>query len=543
MLGAFGVLAVSLVSVAWRWSGAPRAWKPEEVPVAFWAWRAETPTDEEVARAATETRARALFLRAGQFDSQKGAVVRVRPVAGRMPRALELHFVYAATPALLAEFERVEEGALAVAVAETFARDAERAEGDGARVAGLQLDFDVPTRLLRRYASVLREVRARLPRDRQLSVTGLQTWMTAAADLREVLDAVDFWAPQFYGAEVPVRLETAKPISSPRAVGRAAARARSFGKPFYAGLSAYGYALLYTRGGALAELRGDLDPAHVALSQDFELVERRAFDASGGVAGAAGGAKEGGGRAASASEWRYVYRATTETVVDGLTVREGESVVFDLPSGESLRESVRGVREQAGGKLLGILIFRLPARGEPGVLTLAQIAAALSDTPARVSTEVRLEGGARRARAGGLDANQLPTGGGGRVSNHLLLTATNDGAAGALLGEGALVVTLRVPRGGVRGVAGLEGFDSFETLCGASARPCGAARADLVRLKASAWPCGASARARLSFEGELPGAFLANVAVRADDGRDWTRSQTITLAEGEGVDENRAGKN
>jgi hypothetical protein len=32
-----------LVAAAWRWAHAPRAWKPGELPVAFWAWRAETP--------------------------------------------------------------------------------------------------------------------------------------------------------------------------------------------------------------------------------------------------------------------------------------------------------------------------------------------------------------------------------------------------------------------------------------------------------------------------------------------------------------------
>src|SRR5205085_7618064 len=133
----------------------------------------------------------------------------------------------------------------------------------GARVIGLQLDLDVPTRLLERYGRVLRETRALLPEGTLLSVTGLQTWM-GAGELRGVLDAVDFWAPQFYGAEIPATVERVVPIASPGAVSRAVARARELGKPFYAGLAAYGYALLYTEKGKLLEARGDIAPARVA---------------------------------------------------------------------------------------------------------------------------------------------------------------------------------------------------------------------------------------------------------------------------------------
>src|SRR5207237_4925416 len=140
---------------------------------------------------------------------------RVRAVTGRMPRGVELHLVYNATPALLAGFEGTDEKELAAAVAGAFRQDAARAAGEGdgneddsqgrdgggegdghgvtgghvgqgggngrvggghggtggARVIGLQLDLDVPTRLLARYGRVLRETRALLPEGTLLSVT------------------------------------------------------------------------------------------------------------------------------------------------------------------------------------------------------------------------------------------------------------------------------------------------------------------------------------------------------------------------------------
>ncbi|HWS85479.1 MAG TPA: hypothetical protein VN282_00685, partial [Pyrinomonadaceae bacterium] len=139
---------VSLGAAAWRRSSAPRAWGPTEVPVAFWAWRDHAPAQGDVDRAAEATGARALFLRSGQLGLAGGRVERVRAVEGKFPRGVELHLVYNATPGLLAAFERVEEGALAGAAVETFAADAARAARDGAQVSGLQLDLDVPTRLL-----------------------------------------------------------------------------------------------------------------------------------------------------------------------------------------------------------------------------------------------------------------------------------------------------------------------------------------------------------------------------------------------------------
>jgi hypothetical protein len=522
LAAAAGLLAATLATAAWRWAHAPRAWKPGEVPVAFWSWRAEAPSQSEVERASREAGARVLFMRAGQLDFSSGRVSRVRAFKGRAPSNVELHLVYNATPALLSEFERVDEGALASAAVETFRADSERAAKDGASVAGLQLDVDVPTRLLARYGRVLHAVRDSLPAGARLSITGLPTWMDAPASLREALAAVDFWAPQLYGAEIPETADRVVPIASPDVVRRASARAREFGKPFYAGLAAYGYALVYTAEGRLVGLRGDVDPARLASDSNFELVERRAFGPVGSGAGAP-----------RAGEWRYVYRAGGDANMGGVFVRAGERIVLDAPSGESLRASARGVRETAGDSLLGICVFRLPTRGDRATLGLAQIAAALEDREAEVSARVT----AGRA---------APSGGG--TTNQLLIEASNDGAVASLYGEGAFTLTLRVPRGSLRGVASLEGFDTFETLCESSAedseqrglrqssqgdsgqpslRPCSAARASVVRLGARAWGVGAGARAGLSFEGEPPATLDAYAAVRRDDGGEWSRALSL----------------
>ncbi|HWS89315.1 MAG TPA: DUF3142 domain-containing protein [Pyrinomonadaceae bacterium] len=504
------VLALALVAAGWRRARAPRVWRPAEVSVAFWSWRTEAPSQKEVERAAAETGARTLFLRAGQFDLKSWRVERVRAVEGVMPRDVELHLVYNATPRLLEEFGRVDEKELSAAFAETLRADSARAERDGARVSGLQIDFDVPTRLLARYGRVLRETRFALPAGVKLSITGLPTWMESRA-LKGVLAEVDFWAPQFYGAEIPATADRVIPISSPSDIKRDAARARELGKPFYAGLAAYGHAIVYDARGQLAELRGDLDPALVASNANLELVGRRAHRA--GVEG--DGARSGA--PPPAGEWRYVFRARADTVLDGLAVRAGERVVLEVPGSESLRAGVRGVREAAGDKLLGICLFRLPTRGDATTLRLKEIAAALADREPEFSTRLSFD---ER----------------GAAENHLVLVAENDGACGAVYGAGALTVSLRVPVGGVRGVTRLEGFDTFETLCESrdGLRPCSAARASVVRLGARAWPAGARAGAGLSFEPDGPAALEAKINVRRDDARVWEKTLSVSTRGAEG---------
>ncbi|MGH9840028.1 MAG: DUF3142 domain-containing protein [Blastocatellia bacterium] len=461
---------------------APRTWAAAETPVAFWAWRAQAPTSDEI----SQTGATRLFLRAGQFDFARGEVRCIRAVEGRLPGAVETHLVYNATRDLLAGFETIEPPALAQTVAGIFAADLDRAALDGVCVAGLQLDLDVPTRLLPRYAAMLRLLRASLPQGLKLSITGLPTWMDSS-HIGNLLDEVDFWTPQFYGWTIPDRIDKLVPISSPATVRQAVVKARELNRPFYAGLAAYGYAILYSPEGKLLEVRGDLDPALVAGHSQFELVESRPFDNQ------------------PAAEWRSVYRALGDAVIDGLVVRRGEQLMLDSPSSATLRAAARAVREEAGEQLLGISVFRLPGAGDPTTLTAAEIAAALADRETTLAAELKIE--------------RPPQ----KDDNRLMIAATNTGTARARLGPGAMALELRIPPASLREISGLSGFAGVETLCD-DARPCSLRRASLLRLKTNAWSPGASARANLIFSSAAP---PAQITVQADDGRSWQEQKEI----------------
>ena len=359
-----GVVYVSIALVAAAlaissYPRKPRAWPVAEVPIAFWAWRNQTPAAADVREAIEKTRAQAIFLRAGQIDL-RWKLRRIRPVTGALPREVDLHLVYNATRGLLAKLEQVDEELLVEAISAAYRTDTERAVAEHARVIGLQIDIDMPTRLLGRYEKTLRGLRAQLKPDTKLSITGLPTWMQST-ELRSTLAEVDFWVPQLYGAEIPERSDQSIPISSPQMVSRFVSQARELDKPFYAGLAAYSWTLLYNSKGSLVSLRGDMDPRVIASDQNLELIEQRPFE------------PQTTPGAVIASAWRHVYRAKADGVVNDLVMHAGDQLVVDLPTAESLRQSARAVRELAGPQLLGICVFRLPTADDAATLTIEQV--------------------------------------------------------------------------------------------------------------------------------------------------------------------------
>jgi hypothetical protein len=473
-----------------RLAAAPQAWRVSEVPIAWWAWRTAAPTAGELEAAQVRT----LFLRAGQLDYQHGRLQRIRPVEGALPREVALHLVYNATRPLLAAFEQLEPEALAATLAKTFVQDQVRAQCDQAMVAGIQLDLDVPVRLLSRYQRVLEAVRRQLPTGVALSLTGLPSWMESP-QLGGVLAAADFWVPQFYGGTVPHRLTQNIPLASAQQVEREVRRARQLGRPFYAGLAAYSYGLLYSVKGELLELRGDLDPALIARHldlADLELLESRPFASE-----------------SQASAWRVVYRARRACVLDGLVLRPGEVLVLDVPTAANLRACANAVRKRGGAQLLGLCLFRLPGATDPATLTNAELAAALADQPTQPAAELKLT-----------------------YDGQLKLEALNTGSASAAPTAGAMSIELEIPPGSIREVANSTDFAACEFWCVGRtglAQPCSARRANLIRLHAHVWRPGMQLQAALLTATALPPSLPATIRLNTDDGRTWQVARTVVI--------------
>ena len=476
-----GVVFVA-VAVSFHEPNKPRALTVEQVPVAFWSWRTRVPSQAELEESFAPTHAKKLFLRAGQFEVEDDGIHRIRPVAGTLPSRVETHLVYNATRKFLGEFERLDISSAAKTIADTYKDDLARANDDRANIQGFQLDLDIPNRLLPKYALLIESLRQTLPRDTKISITGLPAW-TASEDIALVLAQVDFWIPQFYGGDLPTHASERIPIASPADVTRSTARVRQLGKPFYAGLSAYGYAILYGKDGNLIELRGNIDPSIAARHSDLELIDRRRFDENGGPA-----------------ETRYEYRASRDLVINGLTVRAGETLILDLPNSAVLRAEARAVRENAGELLLGVCMFRLSTAQDVMILSPSEVAAALADKETTTSTAISID--TMRDR-------------------RLSLRAENRGSASSTVGDDALSVDIALPPGGVASVTDLAGFTSYETYFRnrETLERCILERANMVRMKVASWKPDDKASVVLQFESKPPPSFRTTLTTRLDDGR------------------------
>jgi hypothetical protein len=494
-----------LTLIVWNATPGRRIWKPAEVPVAFWSWRFNTPSETDVNEAVRQTGTKTLFLRAGQIDYEAGKLSRIRTVTGPIPGNIAVHLAYNATRSFLKEFEQISAAAAGSAVLAAFDDDLDRAHTNHAQVVGLQLDFDVPTRLLPNYAAILKSIRARLSKEVHLSITGLPTWLESPA-LLEALSACDFWVPQCYGAQIPERLDQRIPITTPEHVARAVSRTRDLGLPFYAGLAAYGYAIHYSREGLLIGLRGDLDPLLVVASTDFELSDQTPFFLN---------ANKPADK--KAGEWRCTYRARRDAMIDGTVIRAGESLLLDRPTAPGLRACARKVREQAGARLLGICVFRIPSTGDSTTLTLPEIASALSDVDPRFSLEARVD--------------QLSVEERGKHNVTAVLELENNGAAASRAGDGALTVLVRVPVGCLESVT-VDQSALAETVfvSGDETMRCAMKRANAVKISVGSWPPGAKLTARFETKGAAPNDISLRYAATLDDGSVIEGSRTLTVA-------------
>ena len=467
--------------------GGHRKWSADEVSISFWAWKTALPESVELSGVEDKAGTTKLFVRAGQMDLNDGEVTRTRPAKGTLPESVEVHLVYNATRGLLRSIESVDAEKLAAAIAKAFAEDVDRF--GSAKVKGIQLDLDFPTRLLPQYERTLISLRSKLPNEIRISITGLPTWMSSV-DLKPLLNTVDFWTPQLYGAEIPAHIGQPIPISSAREVRRATIAAREFEKPFMAGLAAYGYAIQYDKNGDLVELRGDLDIARMSADDSFEMVSQERLGSGAGNS-------------------RKVFRAKKDAVLDGLVIAAGESLVFDSPTTDSLREAGRIVRDEAGESFLGICVFRLPAADDTTNLRLREIVDALRDLPA----------------TNGIDITAKHSEGIAQI------TVTNTGSFSSLAHD-ALAIQIVVPPGSVRGVLSNAGFNGFETLCSTGSgvpTKCSSLRANVIRLTRNSWRPGDDASIRLNIDRDLPAEISAIVETRSDSGRIGRTQKTITL--------------
>jgi Protein of unknown function (DUF3142) len=151
---------------------------------AFWLWAGVEPQP-------VLDRAKTIYILQGEIrDARQARLISLRPGTPAVARA-KLWIVY--------RTETLEWGDDVVL---QIGADLARWRAAGNNVEGVQIDFDAATKGLAGYALFLRQLRAQLPSDTKLGVTGLLDWSSQgnSADLNALAGVVDETVLQSYQA-------------------------------------------------------------------------------------------------------------------------------------------------------------------------------------------------------------------------------------------------------------------------------------------------------------------------------------------------------
>jgi hypothetical protein len=223
---------------------------------------------------------------------------------------------------------------------------------------------------------------------------------------------------------------------------------------------------------------------------------------------------------------RYVFNASQDGAVEGLTYRAGEQILVDTQSADSLRELVNITLNSGGRKLLGACIFRLPANDDPSNLNIEQVANALG-RETQASQKPQLSDIVH----GSLNQTDHP--------NHLLVAFENESIVSTQLGGKSLVMELQIKPGSLREVRSVSGFESVRTLCQPNERkagmedstmPCSIYRANVVELTSRAWPSRSRGKVTLAFSDRAPTELSVSANVLLETGHPFRLNSQLRTA-------------
>jgi hypothetical protein len=461
--------------IAWR-SLHPTPLPPQPpLEVSLWYWHQPFALPDTDVAQLKSMGVSQLFVRTGTFHKWGDGIRLTMPQQwGKNTGALPITLVFRFDYDVVKGYEPLSNGKLVTEIVASMLSERARAEQAGAHVIGVQLDLDCPTRLLTNYADLLSNIHMKLYTSHlQLSITALPTWFTSSY-IENVVDSVDFTVPQYYEAELPSRLDSFATVSRLERMMRGLAAAGAAGRPFYAGVPAFGHALVYDGAGKLRGTFRDMGACAVADSPNFRMVRSFAADAYGKPAA----------REAYIGEDIFDF-VPAETESGG----RSPHLIFDLPTPEMIAQHLAAVRANRPPNCRGVILFRYPEAGESLTLPMPALAAAVKGEPVRPDLRVRVTSVAAPWEL--IETQRAAT----RPPRELTVTITNVGTANTFLRSDALTVTLHFDRPGlseIRMRAANSAETYFEDTPGHPIRS-SAARANTVILRKSCLAAGETA--------------------------------------------------
>jgi hypothetical protein len=427
------------------WLARPRHQGPlPPLEVSLWYWKTPFDIPRSEQKELQHLGVHQLFVRSGTFRRDGESVrMEIPQVWQHSAPGIGIHLVFNFAYDVVRNYASLSNSAIATHVLADVAEVRREAEHSHVKVVGVQFDFDCPTRRLDKYADLLRRMQKEIHASGlALSITGLPTWFRGqAAD--SLAQSVDFLAPQYYEGSIPKRLDQFRTISDPEMLEQGIERMSRLGVPYYAGLPAYGHALMYDETGKLLGLYEDAPIGSVMRMPEFTLSRFYGAGASGRA-----------GADAYYGEDVYDFVAT-------IPARDGKGkgwhVVYDLPTPTMMARDLAIVNARRDANCRGILLFRYPEEGDTMSLPLHAIQSVLEHQPLKPDLQVQV-----KTASVPWDIIEGSGTHGGRTPAEIRIRATNTGGAGTAYGPGAVRVTLCFDRPGIEDVAVRDpgGFDA-----------------------------------------------------------------------------------
>lgn len=348
------VLAIAvpliLVTVLRAPTPAPTASRPAlyTLPIDFWDWgttRTLTPVEREHLSAMGSTQ---VFSLCGVIDAEGG-----KPSwtpAGRAsspPSGLEQHLVVR----LDAGLARIMDPALGPQLIPMIIAGCERNRTPASH--GVQIDADVPTKKLAAYAEFLHQLRSALPTGWGLSCTMLLDW-ARSRDLQKVSEAVDFVAPQFYSAYVPLDPGQTHEVVAAVELERTVHRLEVLGVPYRVGLPIFEQCSLF-------DARGELLKPSLPMSPEAAL---------------AAGARAV--RVSRGDETTIELLVPAPFQIGTQRFDTGQHLLFGTPTAGGLARQLAVLRGLPHAHCRGVLLYRLPGTEITRTLSVSQVATAVA---------------------------------------------------------------------------------------------------------------------------------------------------------------------
>lgn len=318
------------------------------LPIDFWDWGANrtlTPSEREQLTAMGSTQ---VFSLCGLVDDVGGKPTWIPSGrASAPPPGLEQHLVVR----LDAGLARIMDPALGPQLIPLIIAGCERNRTPASQ--GLQIDADVPTKKLAAYAEFLHQLRSAMPSGWGLSCTMLLDW-ARSRDLQQVGEAVDFVAPQFYSAYIPLDPGQTHEVVAAVELERTVRRLEALGVPYRVGLPIFEQCSLF-------DARGELLKPSLPLSPEAAL---------------AAGARTV--RVSRGDETTIELAVPVPLQVANLRFDAGQRLLFGTPTVSGLSRQLTVLRGLPRANCRGVLLYRLPGTEITRTLSISQVAAAVA---------------------------------------------------------------------------------------------------------------------------------------------------------------------